>query len=245
MRSPPEPGGGPPPRPLEPIGAGGSRDCFAHPDDPRLCIKVAKSARGAKASAREARYLARVERRFPDADLARLPRYRGRVATDRGPGWVQDRVTDASGRPSPTLLAALDVEALARDPERWRRGVEEFRRWALALPVLLRDLAATNVCARTAEGGDLELVPIDGYVPRGTWRRWFPDRRLAAERNAAELRAWGFDATDALLASVERVRRDASRAELHARPTRLVSSDAPPGAARAGCTGPPRANRRI
>ena len=222
MREPTVSGPAPSGRALEPIGAGGSRDCFAHPDDPRLCIKVAKSARGAKASAREARYLARVARRFPDADLARVPRVRGRVLTDRGVGWVQDRVVDASGRPSPTLLAALDGDVHAHDPAPWDRAVEEFVAWAEAVPLLLRDLTAANVCARTRADGSLELVPVDGHVPRGTWRRLFPDRRLAAARNRDELRARGFDAAPALLDAVARDRALLSADPPRARPTRLL-----------------------
>ena len=176
--------GTPDPALLVPIGAGSTRDCFAHPRDPALCIKVPRTPQGSKMCAREARYLDRVRRRFPAADMARLPRYRGRVTTDHGPGWLQDRVLDASGEPSPTLARALDRSGYADAPARWDAAFADFVGWLLAQPFELRDLTPTNLCVQGLAEGGLRLVPIDGLSPRATLPRLLPGHRVAGIRNA-------------------------------------------------------------
>lgn len=211
------------PTALTPIGAGNTRDCFAHPFDPALCIKVPVNAQGEKVCRREHDYLTRVERRFPDADLRRLPRYLGRVLTDRGHGWVQQRVLDADGTPSGVLGAVLDAQRYAAAPARWDRALAEFIAWAVDVPVSLRDLTPTNLCVRLDPDGELQIVPIDGFSPRAVLPRLLPTRRYAAQRNRRELDRFGFRDVPTMLACA-RARGDTVRPERQfARDTRLLS----------------------
>ena len=176
--------------PLERIASGNARHCFAHPWDRSLCIKVAYTATGARASEREARYFERVERRYgAEAFATHAARHRGRVATSAGPGHVWERVCHAPGAaagPSPfapVLLEAFDERAYAAAPEAWERAFEAFARWTRATPLAVRDLTPVNLCVRRLAGEALELVAVDGLLPSSALARWWPTRAQARRRN--------------------------------------------------------------
>jgi len=211
---------------LEPIAAGTMRDCFVHPDDPALCIKVPRSVQGSKVCRREARYIARVARRYPGADVSRIPRYLGRVITDRGPGWVQQRVVNADGTPAPLLGDCLD--AMRRHLPVWEAALAEFRQWATTQPIQLRDITPSNLCVRTLHDGALQFVPIDGFSPRSLLQRLLPTRRHAAACNRRQLERFGLTDVDgmigAAIAANERSDGQATRVPRAPRVTRLVVS---------------------
>lgn len=100
------------------IGRGWKRDCYVHPGEPALCIKVS-SARPRSARPRRQRLtnwlLARetgealnrreweAYRRYGAILAPYVPRCHGFIRTSRGPGLVVDLVRDKDGRPSPNL----------------------------------------------------------------------------------------------------------------------------------------------
>ena len=190
-------------RPLQSIGRGGTRECFAHPVDPARCVKLPLSRRGRLQSAREQDYLARVTRRYPDERLNHVARALGTLPTSRGPGHVFERVVDEASdgtlTASPTLLDALRHGVPADRRVLWRAALSRFRTWALSTPVVLRDLEADNVCVRRLADGSLRLVVIDGIGPRGVVPRLWPTRRYARERNRAMLERHGFDDLERLV----------------------------------------------
>jgi len=188
--------------PLEPIAAGTMRDCFVHPDDPALCIKVPRCVQGLKVCRREARYIARVARRYPSADVSRVPRYLGRVLTDQGPGWVQQRVVNADGTPAPLLGDCL--EAMRRHRPAWTAALAEFREWAMTQPLQLRDITPGNLCVRALDDGALQFVPVDGFSPRSLLQRLLPTRRHAAACNRQQLERFALTDVDGMIGAVER-----------------------------------------
>lgn len=105
------------------IGRGWKRDCYLHPDDATLCIKVSKDGPprpGRSWRKRLMRWrLARdtgdvlnrreweAYRRYGAILAAYVPRYHGFVPTSRGPGLAIDLVRERDGAPSPELGAWL------------------------------------------------------------------------------------------------------------------------------------------
>lgn len=100
------------------IGRGWKRDCYLHPHDPGLCIKVASEAAAGARKLRERMVSWFRAESAGDAHNRRewqaygalgtvlapfVPRYHGFIATSRGPGLVVDLVRDQDGGPSMQL----------------------------------------------------------------------------------------------------------------------------------------------
>ena len=117
---------------VEPIGMGNRRRVFQHPDNPDMCIKVARTEHiRAQMDARgpvyrlmptrwrddnwlEARaYQQPVLNPTNDIIWTHLPKLYGWQETDIGTGLVFDYYRDASGQPAPTLRRALQENGLA------------------------------------------------------------------------------------------------------------------------------------
>ena len=105
------------------IGRGWKRDCYLHPLDPGLCIKVASEAAAGARKLRERmaswfraesagdahnRREWQAYRAFGAVLAPFVPRYHGFIATSHGPGLVGDLVRDQDGGPSMQLRDWLD-----------------------------------------------------------------------------------------------------------------------------------------
>ena len=189
------------------IGRGSGRACHVHPHDPGLCVKVPYNERGRKECRREWLYLRRVERRYGAVVHAHAARLHGPVPTDRGEGWVAERVRDAfSGETSAPLTRALTRASFDAARERWREAFEALVAWTRHSGVVVRDWSATNLCAQRLADGRRRLVVIDGIGPKTAWALRFPRRAHARERNRRYAAQRGVDSVESLLALCERER---------------------------------------
>jgi hypothetical protein len=188
----------------QPVAAGGRRLVFAHPDDPRLIIKVYRpeflerewgnpSWRQKK---RRYRHLFPLFQEVREhiaicAAEGRPPKHMqnlvGFAETDYGLGLVYDAVFDGAGNYAPTL------QMLIRDgrytPE-IASAFREFRDWLIETPIVVLDLRPANfVCAHDESGkpyfviidgiGEKTIIPIKGFV------RWL--NRRSKKRHLAVL----------------------------------------------------------
>jgi hypothetical protein len=147
------------------IGQGNKRDCHAHPEDPNLCIKVARHPDNWREchqqSVVEWYYLSHLRRRRVPFD--HLVDCHGWVQTSRGSGLVLERVRDDEGSAAPTLGDALargqvnELEAFSL--------LSTLRAWALKHAVAIADLNTANLMLRQ-RAGRRELVLVDGIGSR-------------------------------------------------------------------------------
>lgn len=157
------------------IGHGWKRDCYRHPHDPGLCIKVPsvrpKGARrfrerfsewhhggsiGDLHNAREwAAYC-----RIGDQLAGYLPACRGFVATSRGRGLVVELVRDADGSPSVHLKDWLR-ETPAQDAAPLLARLEDLFDLLLRHEIWLMDLNLTNFVAQIDGDGNARPMLID------------------------------------------------------------------------------------
>jgi len=164
---------------LQPFARGGHRECYVHPEDPALCIKIRRpdfpltALRKEKGFPRnlkplsafddnveEHRVLAEYQRRFGDPVFRHVSRSYGFIATDQGPGLVTELIRDAPGNIARTLKKALWEQGMSADIEQAIATLiatwEGFR-------VPSRDLLLHNIVAETdARGQVRRLVVIDG-----------------------------------------------------------------------------------
>lgn len=147
------------------IGQGNKRDCHEHPEDPGLCIKVARHPDNweecHQQSVVEWYYLSHLRQRQVPFD--HLVDCHGWVQTSRGAGLMLDRVRDDEGGLAPTLSDALtrgdidEAEAFSL--------LSTVRTWALEHAVAIADLNTTNLMLRQRDG-KRELVLVDGIGSR-------------------------------------------------------------------------------
>ncbi len=196
------------------IGRGWKRDCYLHPKDAGLCIKVANNNAADARKLRERMTSWFRAESAADAHNRRewqaygafgavlapfVPRYHGFIATSRGPGLVVDLVRDEDGRPSMQLRDWLDQGSA-------ERGAALLDRFRVLFDLLavhdlwLMDLNFKNFLVQVAEDGterprliDLkrladnkEMFQLAG-LSRGLKRRKLA-RRI--DRFQAKFKAW-------------------------------------------------------
>ncbi|WP_404368194.1 YrbL family protein [Marinobacter sp.] len=188
----------------KPFASGANRDCFRHPDNPDLCLKVVRP----EARTRQQSVVRTLPgRRRPDDNQqelaayhqsairnllgqgreelvwAHLPRFYGTTETSRGKANVSQLILDSRAMPAKTLERYLQDQRL--DPA-IEAAIARFDAWLAATGILTRNLLPHNlVVAET--GPQPELFLIDGLgapaVPNRLailrpWRRRYVSRKI-------------------------------------------------------------------
>jgi hypothetical protein len=162
--------------------AGGyHRDCYVHPADDGLCIKV--SLRGNfRESAREAKYYRHLQRRRVSWDL--LPRFHGFVETNLGSGAVFDLVRDFDGKVSATLEHYLrSPDLMAANIDGLTRAIRSLKAYLIEHRIITRTLKAKNIVYQKTDPGNGRLLIIDNignteFFPIGNYVGFFARRKI-------------------------------------------------------------------
>ena len=190
-----------------PFARGGHRECFVHPQNPALCIKIRrrnyplealrrdkgfprnlKPLRAFDDNLEEYHNLRRFERRFGYRVFQHVPHCMGFTDTDCGRGLVTELIRDADGTISRTLEKVLGETGLTGDLEQSLQALTEC--WEqLAVPS--RHLLLHNIVVERDENQCASrLVVIDGLGSSNLIPFfWLPERlrRAKARRKTAEL----------------------------------------------------------
>ena len=173
----------------EPFAIGGTRRCYVHPDDARLCVKVLRPDRTAAARLGAATGWRKLkgERGFDDqrkelkayrslerrgvCDWTHVPRCFGAVPTDMGVGIVTALHRDWRGR-LPVNLEQLLPKSGMTPP--LAAAIDEFKAWLRRDLFLSRDLLPHNIIAVAVAAERYRLVIVDGIgnselVPFSNW----------------------------------------------------------------------------
>ncbi len=140
------------------LGKGTKRKCFAHPNDPGLCIKIS-SKKGQRSAKREIRYLKLLHRR--GKSLAQIADFKGTVQTNLGTGDLYELVRDCDGRVSSNIghyLRIGDDGITSRILE----AIDDLRVYLARDLILFSDIRSDNLLARKECDGGFRLVIIDG-----------------------------------------------------------------------------------
>lgn len=185
----------------EPVGMGNRRRVFVHPNNPDLCIKVARGdhirkqmdergivyrmmpTRWRDDNWLEARaYQQGVLRASDPAIWLHLPRLYGWQDTDIGPGLVFDYYRNAEGGPAPTLRQALQKQGLLPNI---RKALDDLSSYIRTADIWMRHPNTENTIIGL--DGRLKLIDCLGtYNMQGM--RFIPAvRRHRQARNIAYL----------------------------------------------------------
>lgn len=164
---------------LEPFASGGGRDCYVHPHNTSLCIKVARKGMSPEErrqrvpwwkrwrkpaykyddNVRDYKVLKALESDSDPLIWQYLPRCHGWVKTDRGQGLVTDLIRDADGQISRNLREYLRTKD--RD-DAVQTAFEEFAHFWESKVIPARSLFTDNMAAQIQADGTIRLVVIDG-----------------------------------------------------------------------------------
>lgn len=94
------------------LGDGNHKIVYAHPTDKNLCVKLLRTPDDPDFK-KEMRYRKALGKRADSMTL--LTKYFGEVETDKGTGYLFERVLDFDGKSSPTMLNVLNDAVINRD----------------------------------------------------------------------------------------------------------------------------------
>jgi hypothetical protein len=163
------------------IGKGLHRECYVHPDDPTLCIKVVVSGT-IDENRREAAYYALLARRDVSWDM--LPKFHGLVQTSLGEGAVFDLIRDHDGRVSHTLAHYLASERLlAQYGPALKSALAELSAYLERNRIITMTLKPKNILFQQRAPGEGKLVIVDNignsdFIPLANHSRWLAQRKI-------------------------------------------------------------------
>jgi hypothetical protein len=183
------------------IGRGLHRECYLHPQDERLCVKVVVAGNSDE-NRREARYYSRLAARGISWEM--LAKFHGLVDTSLGEGAVFDLVRDYDGSISRPLSGYLEDPGLGVDCAAiLPRALPALKRYLLANRVVTMTLKSKNILLQRSgerEGklvivdnvGNSDFIPLSHYIAwlgrlkiRRKWRRFERDLRDGNPRGDA------------------------------------------------------------
>jgi len=167
------------------FGKGLHRECFVHPDDNDLCIKVVTYG-NQQETQREQHYYQQLQKRKVAWDL--LPRFHDNVETSIGSGAVFDLIRDHDGQISKTLEFYLGSDDfLPAQKQQLDTALVELRKYLLKYSIMSMAMKPKNIVYQLSESGqgklfiidnigNSDLIPICNYVPylanKKIIRRW-------------------------------------------------------------------------
>jgi len=174
------------------VGTGYHRQCFEDPRDSGRCIKVVIKGTGAENRREESFY--RILNR-KNISWAGIPRYYGKVQTDRGEGMVFDLIRDADGSPSRTLESYLSDPDARPGPHELQRLLNELRQYLLENGITTMTIKPANIVLQKRTADPDRLVIIDNLgcsevLPLSYHIRFFARRKTNRRFDRFETKLW-------------------------------------------------------
>jgi hypothetical protein len=173
----------------EKIGAGHDRECWRHPLNRALCVKIPKPEQERAQNEIDFHYGSHLAHHAVAGP--HLPRVHGWVQTNHGRGLVVDLIQQPDGTPCPTLPQALR-RGMISEMEAVGLVYEAFD-WLMANGVMLADYGVDNFLVRQPAEGRPYLVFVDGLGTRHfDFKYWARCTFTFLERWAARQKAMDF-----------------------------------------------------
>lgn len=177
------------------IGKGKNKQCYVHPEDPSLCIKVSNEGANPKELKKELREFIRLRKKAPHrhSELT-IPKYHGSLETSLGTGYVFDRIVKADGSYYPTLKQHLQEKSPNRKVV--TEIIQKLYNDIYQSAAIISELNADNVLVLSAnpyqfslvdgfgEGASLKISEWHPHFARRKFTRKFPFLKAEIERIA-------------------------------------------------------------
>lgn len=167
------------------IGKGLHRECFSHPQNENLCIKVVVNG-NQRETIREQTYYKFLQNR--NIEWNHLPKFYGNIVTSIGEGAVFDIIRDDSGDISKSLKHYLNSEyELPLIKDDLVKALNEFKHDLLAQNIITMSIKPQNLLyQRLGRNGRIYLVDNIGnsdLFPISSYSRFFGKRKILRKWN--------------------------------------------------------------
>ncbi len=141
------------------IGKGWHRECYIHPDNDKLCVKVVVSG-NLDESKREQKYYKFLQKRRARWEI--LPEFHGLIETNMGSGAVFDLIRDFDGEVSKTLEYYLLLDDLTEAENAGiSTAIDVFKRELLQQTIITMGILPKNIMYKKTAANEGALVVID------------------------------------------------------------------------------------
>ncbi len=146
------------------VARGRQRECYVHPEDPDLCIKVTVQTRSKwrEQNPREFKYYKFLEQR--GIDWKRIAPCSGWVETDKGQGLVFGLIRDRNGQICKDLQFLIDNNIITSEEIEFE--LASLRNWLLDNAIIVCDLKPANLVYNPDNEAGQRLVLVDGVNNR-------------------------------------------------------------------------------
>lgn len=164
------------------IGKGMHRECYKHPENPSLCIKLIVKDSPVEIK-REKQYYRHLQKRGISWDM--IPRYYGDVETNLGPGSVFDLIADHDLAVSKSLEYYLSS---VEQTEKYFRSLSEslklLKNYLLDNNIVTMNIKPYNVLCRKNASGIFRLFLIDNiynseFIPVSNYVNFFAKLKIS------------------------------------------------------------------
>ncbi len=166
------------------IGKGKRRECYHHPNDDKLCIKIV-IAGDDKETLREQSYYRFLEKR--NISWKMIAGFHGNVETNMGTGAVFDLVRDYDGAVSKTLRHYLSsYKEKIIDYIELSKAIRDLKQFLLKERIITMSLADHNMVFRRINEKEGILMLVDNignsdFIPAADYINYFEKKKILRE----------------------------------------------------------------
>ncbi len=163
------------------VGKGLHRECYRHPENENLCIKVVVFG-NADETRREKRYYRHIEKRNISWDM--IPMFHGDIETSLGIGSVFDLILDYNGAVSKTLEYYLSSnEKTEAHNDGLSSSLYLLKDYLLQQQIITMALKPKNISCKKMDSGSFRLFVVDNignsdFIPICNYSKYFAKKKI-------------------------------------------------------------------
>mgnify|MGYP000653837830 CR=1 FL=1 len=163
------------------IGKGWHRECFIHPEDDKLCLKVVVSGNDQETK-REQSYYQLLKKRNVTWD--KLPKFHGNIETNFGSGAIFDLIRDENGDVAKTVEFYLNDESLMQEMHQHiHTALIDLKDYLIDQNIITMSIKPKNLLYQKQCGlqGSIYIVDNIGnsdLFPISSYSRYFGHKKL-------------------------------------------------------------------
>ncbi len=163
------------------VGKGLHRECYVHPEDNNLCIKVVVNG-GMEETRREQAYYRLLQKKNIAWD--QLPKFYGEVETNLGCGAVFDLIRDSDGQVSRTLAHYLNTVQLTElNGQGLQQSLQGLKDYLMTQNIITMTLKPKNIVYQQRDDQNGLCIIVDNignsdFVPISSYNRFFGHKKI-------------------------------------------------------------------
>ncbi|MBU1053319.1 MAG: hypothetical protein KKC46_05750 [Proteobacteria bacterium] len=172
------------------VGKGLHRECYVHPHQNDLCVKILFTNDGLKEVAREQAYYKLLQKRNIAWDI--LPRFYGNIETNLGPGAVFDLIKDSDGKASKSLEYYLtSIEETKLNYSGLSEAFLNLKNSLFHNKIITMTIKAKNIVYKRVNSADGALIIIDNignsdFIPISNYINFLAEKKILRKWNHFE-----------------------------------------------------------